>query len=385
MEPVPIRAAEYYGVGDGELDRGNSMRVIHSIRLFVIVLALLAFSAVAFAQIGIAITIAPPELPVYEQPLCPGDGYLWTPGYWGYADADYYWVPGTWVMAPQPGLLWTPAYWGWGGNAYVFNEGYWGPHVGFYGGVSYGYGYFGEGYQGGRWENEHFYYNQSVSNVNVTVIHNTYNTTVIHNNNESRVSYNGGKGGIERKPTAQEVAVVHEKHVAPVAAQTEHAQAARKDPELKASVNHGKPAVAATAKPVAANEKVVAPAKAEAKPEVKAEGKPETKPEVKSTNAPAEHAGNPQVAKPPVVEHAAKPPVPRPPTAEPQQHAPAEHASAPVESKRPVAEPQRAPAEHTAAPMEPKHAAEVKPAPAPKKAETKKAAPAEPKHEEQPK
>ena len=39
----------------------------------------------------------------------------------------YYWVPGTWVMAPQPGFLWTPGYWGWNNGVYVFNDGYWGP------------------------------------------------------------------------------------------------------------------------------------------------------------------------------------------------------------------------------------------------------------------
>jgi len=106
-------------------------------------------------------------------------------------------VPGAWVMAPEPGFLWTPGYWGWGGHGYAFNEGYWGLHVGFYGGVSYGYGYFGEGYEGGRWQEGHFFYNRSVSNVNITNIHNVYNTTVIHNT-ETRVSYNGGSGGIER-------------------------------------------------------------------------------------------------------------------------------------------------------------------------------------------
>jgi hypothetical protein len=26
----------------------------------------------------------PPPLPQYSQPLCPGNGYLWTPGYWSY-------------------------------------------------------------------------------------------------------------------------------------------------------------------------------------------------------------------------------------------------------------------------------------------------------------
>jgi WXXGXW repeat (2 copies) len=231
------------------------MRIFSSIRSTLFAFVVLAMSASAFAQIGISVSIAPPELPVYEQPLCPGDGYIWTPGYWGYADADagYYWVPGTWVMAPQPNFLWTPGYWGWGGNGYAFNEGYWGLHVGFYGGVSYGYGYSGEGYEGGRWQDGHFFYNRSVNNVNVTNIRNVYNEKVVERTTINRVSYNGGTGGIDRRPTAQEESFSREKHVAPVAAQNEHAQAARANPEQRASVNHGKPAKAATASPEAKN------------------------------------------------------------------------------------------------------------------------------------
>jgi hypothetical protein len=219
--------------------KGNTMRTFSSIRSSLFALVLLALSAAAYAQIGISISLAPPELPTYEQPLCPGDGYLWTPGYWGYADADtgYYWVPGAWVMAPEPGFLWTPGYWGWGGNGYAFNEGYWGLQVGFYGGINYGYGYFGEGFEGGRWQNGQFYYNRSVSNVNVTNIHNVYNERVNTTNN--RVSYNGGSGGIDRRPTAQEESFSHERHVPPVAAQHERAQAARTNPEQRASVIRG--------------------------------------------------------------------------------------------------------------------------------------------------
>ena len=37
-------------------------------------------------------------------------------------------------------------------------------HVGFYGGINYGYGYFGRGFEGGRWDNRYFFYNRSVSN-----------------------------------------------------------------------------------------------------------------------------------------------------------------------------------------------------------------------------
>ena len=93
----------------------------------------------------------PPPLPDYEQPSAPGDGYLWTPGYWAWGSGGYYWVPGVWVQAPYEGALWTPGYWGYHNHRYGFYRGYWGPHIGFYGGVNYGFGYIGIGYQGGYW------------------------------------------------------------------------------------------------------------------------------------------------------------------------------------------------------------------------------------------
>ena len=98
---------------------------------------------------GIAVDVAPPPLPVYDQPPIPAPGYIWTPGYWAWDDVTgYYWVPGTWVLPPEPALLWTPGYWGWNDGVYAFHEGYWGPEVGFYGGVSYGFGYTGAGLSG---------------------------------------------------------------------------------------------------------------------------------------------------------------------------------------------------------------------------------------------
>src|SRR5580700_4681411 len=227
-------------------------------------LVMLAAPAPTPAQVsvGISVGFAPPELPVYEQPVCPGDGYIWTPGYWAWdSDADdYYWVPGTWVLAPQVGYLWTPAWWGWGGSAFIFHEGYWGPQVGFYGGISYGYGYFGHGFEGGRWDHDHFFYNRSVSNVNVTEIHNVYNTTIV-NRTDVRVSYNGGNGGINERPTREEESYDRERHVPPVAEQTRHVEAARGNPQLRATVNHGKPPVAATPRPGAFNEHGVVAAK----------------------------------------------------------------------------------------------------------------------------
>jgi WXXGXW repeat (2 copies) len=227
------------------------MRALVITRSLLFSIIVMVLSAASFAQIGVGISVnfGPPALPVYEQPICPADGYLWTPGYWAYYDGvGYYWVPGTWVLAPQVGFLWTPGYWGWGGSAFIFHEGYWGPQVGFYGGINYGFGYGGAGYEGGRWEGGHFSYNTYVNHVNTTIIHNTYNTTIA-NVSENHVSYNGGTGGVEARPTPQQESYANERHVGPVAAQTQHVQAARDNPELRASANQGKPPIAATAKP----------------------------------------------------------------------------------------------------------------------------------------
>jgi len=238
------------------------MRIIFSIRSLLLTLGVLAISAASFAQIGVgvSITIAPPDLPVYEQPLCPGEDYIWTPGYWAYADDDYYWVPGTWIVAPEVGFLWTPGYWAFEENRYFFHEGYWGPEVGFYGGINYGFGYSGHGYEGGRWANGHFFYNRAVTNVNVTEIHNVYDTTVV-NKTINRVSFNGGNGGINERPTSQEEAASRQRHLPPVAAQNQHVQAAHANPQLQASANQGKPSIAATPKPGQFSDRAVVPAR----------------------------------------------------------------------------------------------------------------------------
>ncbi len=208
-----------------------------------------ALPVAASAAISVSIDIAPPALPVYVQPPIPAPNYLWTPGYWRWdpIGADYFWVPGTWVAPPAIGLLWTPGYWGWGGGGYAWHGGYWGPHVGFYGGVNYGFGYVGSGYVGGRWNGGAFSYNQSVNNINTTIIHNTYNERVVENN--THVSFNGGQGGIAARPTPQERQWQGEQHVAPTSMQRQHEQVAMHTPEQRAAFNHGAPTMAAMARP----------------------------------------------------------------------------------------------------------------------------------------
>src|ERR1700726_4674892 len=92
----------------------------------------------SYGQPALEASDAPPELPEYSQPECPGDGYLWTPGYWSYSSQGYYWVPGAWARPPEVGYLWTPGYWGYAGGRYRYNYGHWGRHIGYYGGINYG-------------------------------------------------------------------------------------------------------------------------------------------------------------------------------------------------------------------------------------------------------
>ena len=214
---------------------------IRFLALFTALLAALPFASSSGA-VGISINFAPPLLPVVEQPYCPVEGYIWTPGYWAYNGfAGYYWVPGVWVPPPRIGLLWTPPYWGFNNGLYVFHDGYWGPRVGFYGGVNYGYGYFGRGYGGGRWNGNVFLYNTAVTRVNKTVIRNTFvDRSVLRERVKgSRASFNG-PNGVKAQPTAAEQAAA-DRRVPATPQQVARREAASKNRDLQAAVNKGQP------------------------------------------------------------------------------------------------------------------------------------------------
>jgi hypothetical protein len=228
------------------------MRILRSSTLALMLsgCSIAAISTLAYAQssISVSVNIAPPPLPIYEQPPLPGEGFIWVPGYWAWdqSQTDYFWVPATWVQAPQPNLLWTPGYWGWNNGSYIFYAGYWAAQVGFYGGINYGYGYAGSGYQGGRWENGAFFYNSAVNNIGSVGVKNVYNQTIVVNNTTNNVSYNGGKGGIEARATPQEQAAVKQSRVEATPLQTQHAAAASRNRALFSKENRGEPAIAAT-------------------------------------------------------------------------------------------------------------------------------------------
>ncbi len=191
----------------------------------------------------------PPPIPDYEQPYCPGDNYIWTPGYWYFSPAiGYYWVPGAWVLAPYIGALWTPGYWGFWGGRYLWYSGYWGPYIGFYGGINYGFGYFGIGYQGGYWNRGAFYYNRSVNRIGRGV-RNVYMRNVRFNN-RSRVSYNGGRGGLNVRPTQSQMTASRAQRYGALPAQRQLVQRAQRNRTQFANVNKGRPGQAAWAQPV---------------------------------------------------------------------------------------------------------------------------------------
>jgi hypothetical protein len=116
-------------------------------------------------------------------------------------------------------------------------------------GVDYGYGYTGDGYFGGRWQNCAFFCNSAVNNISTVHVTNAYNQTVVVNSTTNYVSYNGGNGGIEALPTAEQDAAAKQRHIATTPEQTWQVEAASKNRELFSKQNHGQPVIAATSRP----------------------------------------------------------------------------------------------------------------------------------------
>jgi hypothetical protein len=230
------------------------MRLLHSARWLLLALLLSVIPASSYAGVFISVSFAPPVLPVYEQPPCPESGWMWIPGYWAYGDDGYYWVPGTWVPAPYEGALWTPGYWGWSDGFYVWYPGYWADHVGYYGGVDYGFGYMGIGFVGGMWRGHDFVYNRAIMRVDETRIHNTYiDRRIVERNtirNDRRISFSGGRDGIRHDPSPRERIADRDRHVAASSYQTQHESAARSDRNLYFRNNNGRPSSTAVARPM---------------------------------------------------------------------------------------------------------------------------------------
>ena len=199
----------------------------------------------------------PPPLPDYDQPPPPADGYIWTPGYWAWGASGYYWVPGAWTEPPYAGALWTPGYWGFYGGRYMFYPGHWGLHIGFYGGINYGFGYLGFGYEGGYWNAGRFFYNRAYNHIDARVVHNVYNYHAnVRVNNLTRQSYRGGPNGVQAHPRPSEGAAWHEPYAPRMSTQVQHERDYGAVHEQYANQNHGKPPSGAVSRPVPADRNV---------------------------------------------------------------------------------------------------------------------------------
>ena len=203
---------------------------------------------------------APPPLPDYQQPELTDAGYEWTPGYWNYRGGEgYFWVPGAWVAPPYAGALWTPGYWGREHDHYRLHHGFWARHVGYYGGIPYGYGYGGLGYNGGYWNSNRFYYNDAVSRVDVTRVRTIYTRRENIVDLQNRRNSFAGPGGYDRRPQPQEIAVYREQRTPPMQVQAQRVQAAEQNRQQFFIANHGRPAVAAAVEHFAADRTPPAP------------------------------------------------------------------------------------------------------------------------------
>jgi WXXGXW repeat (2 copies) len=221
------------------------MKQLHTVRMLLLALLISIVPATSHAGVFISVGFAPPPLPVYVQPECPDPGLMWVPGYWAYGPDGYYWVPGAWVPAPYEGALWTPGYWGWDTGFYVWHPGYWGRYVGYYGGVNYGFGYFGIGFVGGHWHGNYFEYNTAVMHIDRDRIHHFYDDRAVVSRytvaRDSHVSYNGGRGGINYRPSAAERVAMREQHMGPTSYQTQHETQFRNDRNSYSRYNGGRP------------------------------------------------------------------------------------------------------------------------------------------------
>ena len=243
------------------------MRLSRLALLLVFALPLFIVPVSAHARVFVSVAIAPPIMPVYAQPLCPEPGWMWMPGYWAYDydNGGYYWVPGTWVPAPYEGALWTPGYWGWETGAYLWHGGYWGRHIGYYGGVNYGFGYFGIGFIGGMWRGHDFLYNRAYMRIgegyrNAYEDRSGFESHAIMR--DSHVAYSGGPGGINHRPVPEERLAEREQHTQPTSFQSQHFEAARQDRSAYFNSNHGAPTTLAAQRPLTASRPATTPGNA---------------------------------------------------------------------------------------------------------------------------
>ena len=79
----------------------------------------------AFSQVGVYIGTPPPPLRYEVDPPMPGQGFVWTDGYWNWVGTLYIWVPGRWQRPPYAGAYWSHPHYDHYDRGWVVHEGHW--------------------------------------------------------------------------------------------------------------------------------------------------------------------------------------------------------------------------------------------------------------------
>ena len=85
--------------------------------------ALVAAAAPAFAQVTFNITVGPPA-PLYEVVPVMASGYVWAPGYWTWYGDRHIWIHGRTILQ-RTGYRWQPDVWEQRNNYYYRHPGRW--------------------------------------------------------------------------------------------------------------------------------------------------------------------------------------------------------------------------------------------------------------------
>lgn len=93
-------------------------------KLAAFLFGLVLMSGAANAQVYVR--VGPPPVRQEVIPVRPGAGYVWTPGYQRWDGRAYNWIPGRYVLPPQPYYhRWVPGHWRRSHGGWVWIEGHW--------------------------------------------------------------------------------------------------------------------------------------------------------------------------------------------------------------------------------------------------------------------
>ena len=94
-------------------------------RTLLLAVASLGLFVAPAVHAAVYVRVAPPAAIVEAQPVSPGVGYRWQPGYYRWDGGRHVWVGGAWALPPRPGARWEAHRWVRHGDRWEFREGRW--------------------------------------------------------------------------------------------------------------------------------------------------------------------------------------------------------------------------------------------------------------------